>query len=108
MEYVVVRQGSYSSYDPVRKGGSAEGEEKPKNRAIVTEYRGLYFFDCVRSDYFLSHNYPWGYYVGFNQLGVLWSFFDWTFSIWFEIGISLKLATTGSDLGGFIANLNIL
>ena len=34
--------------------------------------------------------------------------FDETFPIQFGIGISLKLATTGSDLGGFITNLNML
>jgi hypothetical protein len=44
MEYVVVRHGSYSLYNPVRKGGSDEGEEKPQNKAVVIEYGGLYFF----------------------------------------------------------------
>ena len=34
MAYVIVKQGSYSSHDLVRKGGSdEEGEEEPKNRA---------------------------------------------------------------------------
>jgi hypothetical protein len=44
VEYVVIRHGSYGSHNPVRKGGSGEGEEKPKSRAVVIEYGGLYFF----------------------------------------------------------------
>jgi hypothetical protein len=44
MEYVVVRHGSYSLHNPVRNGGSDKGEEKPESRAVVIEYRGLYFF----------------------------------------------------------------
>ncbi len=43
MEYVVVRHGSYSSHDPVSKGGSDEDEKKPESRAVVIEYGGLYF-----------------------------------------------------------------
>jgi hypothetical protein len=35
-------------------------------------------------------------------------FFYETFPIQFAIGISLKLATTGSDLRGLIANSNTL
>ncbi len=35
MVYVVARQGSYGSHDPVRKGGSDEAEKKAKNRAVV-------------------------------------------------------------------------
>ncbi len=44
MEYVVVRHGSYGLHDPVRKGGSDEGEENPESRAVVIEYRGLNIF----------------------------------------------------------------
>ena len=44
MEYVLVKHGYYSSHDPVRKGGSDEGEEKTKSRAVVIEYRGLNIF----------------------------------------------------------------
>jgi hypothetical protein len=57
MEYVLVKHGYYSSHDPVRKGGSDEGEEKTKSRAVVIEYGGLYFFDGVRSENRLSRNY---------------------------------------------------
>ncbi len=64
MEYVVVRHGSYGWHDPVRKGGSDKSEEKPKSRAVVIEYRGLYFFDGIRSETLLSCNYPRGYYEG--------------------------------------------
>jgi hypothetical protein len=64
VEYVVVRHGSYGLHDPVRKGGSDEGKEKPKSRAVVIEYGGLYLFDSVRSETLLSRNYPWGYYKG--------------------------------------------
>ncbi len=64
MEYVVVRHGSYGSHDPVRKGGSDEEEEKPERRAVVIEYKGLYFFDGVRSENLLYCNYPRGYYEG--------------------------------------------
>jgi hypothetical protein len=45
VEYVLSRQGSYSS--PVRKGCSDEDEEKPENRAVVITYKGLYFFGNV-------------------------------------------------------------
>ncbi len=44
MEFVVVRHSSYGLHDPVRKGGSDEGEEKSKSRAVVIEYGGLYIF----------------------------------------------------------------
>ncbi len=37
MEYVLVRHGSYGLHNPVRRGGSDEGEEKPKSRAVVIE-----------------------------------------------------------------------
>jgi hypothetical protein len=37
-ENVLARQGSYDLYDPVRKGGSDEGKEKPKNKAVVIRY----------------------------------------------------------------------
>jgi hypothetical protein len=43
VEYVVVRHGSYGLQDPVRKGGSDEGEKKPKTRAVVIKYGELYF-----------------------------------------------------------------
>jgi hypothetical protein len=67
MEYVVVRHSSFGLHNLVRKGGSDEGEEKPKSRAVVIEYGGLYFFDGVRSETLLSHNYPQGYYKGSNS-----------------------------------------
>jgi hypothetical protein len=65
VEYVVIRHSSYGSHDPVRKGDSDEGEEKPESRAVVIEYGGLnFFFDGVRGDTLLSRNYPRGYYKG--------------------------------------------
>ena len=46
MAYVIARRGSYGSHDPVRKGGSDEGEEKPKNRAVVMlDTEGCILFD---------------------------------------------------------------
>ncbi len=43
--YVIARHGSYGSHDPVRKGGSDEGEEKPENRAVVMlDTEGCIFF----------------------------------------------------------------
>ena len=47
MAYVIVKQVSYSLQDPVRKGGSDDGEEKYiQNRSGgLVEYGGfLYFF----------------------------------------------------------------
>jgi hypothetical protein len=41
---VIVRQGSYGSINPTRKGGSDEGEETQKQSWWVVEYGGLYFF----------------------------------------------------------------
>ncbi len=35
--YVVVRHGSYHLHNLVRGGGSDEGEEKSKSRAVVIE-----------------------------------------------------------------------
>ena len=46
MVYVMARCGSYGSHDLVRKGGSDEGEEKPKNRAVVMlDTEGCILFD---------------------------------------------------------------
>ncbi len=46
MAYVIARRGSYGSHNPVRKGGSDEGEEKPKNRAVVMlDTEGCILFD---------------------------------------------------------------
>jgi hypothetical protein len=42
--YVPVRQGSYGSQDPSRKGGSDEGIKAQKKSWCVVEYGGLYFF----------------------------------------------------------------
>ncbi len=47
MAYVIARRGSHGSHDhdPVRKGGSDEGKEKPKNRAVaMLDTEGCIFF----------------------------------------------------------------
>ncbi len=85
-----------------------EDEEKHENRAVVIEYRGLYFFDGIRSETLLPHSYPRGYYKGTTHLGVPWLFFDRTCPIRLRIAILIKLATTRSNLGGSIAVFNTL
>ncbi len=103
MEYVVVRHGTYGFHDSVRKGGSDEGEEKPESRAVMIEYGGLYFLTVSEVKIFCLVTTPRGTMKD-QPVRSIWSFFDGTFPIWFGIGISLKLATTRSVLGGLIAN----
>jgi hypothetical protein len=103
VEYVVVRHGTYGFHDSVRKGGSDEGEEKPESRAVMIEYGGLYFLTVSEVKIFCLVTTPRGTMKD-QPVRSIWSFFDGTFPIWFGIGISLKLATTRSVLGGLIAN----
>jgi hypothetical protein len=108
VDYVVVRHGSYGLYNPVsRKGGSDEGEEKPKNKTVVIECGGLYFLTMSEVKIFCLLSTPHGT-INDQPVRSIVVFFYGTFPIWFGMGISLKLATMGSELGGFIANLNIL
>jgi hypothetical protein len=52
MAYVIARHGSYGSHDPVRKGGSDEGEEKPENRAVVMlDTEGCIFLPMINVRY---------------------------------------------------------
>ena len=44
MESVVARRGSYGSQDPIRKGGSDEGEEKPEKELVGSWIRRVVFF----------------------------------------------------------------
>ena len=51
-----VRCSSYSSHDPVRKGGSDKGEEKPENRAVVMiNTEGCIFLTTINLQYFCMY-----------------------------------------------------
>jgi hypothetical protein len=41
------KQGSFGFQDPTRKGGSDEGEKKPKKELVRVEHGGWYFFEEV-------------------------------------------------------------
>ena len=66
--YVLVRQGSYGSQDPDRKGGSDEWLAPRKQSWWVVEYGGLYFFLMSVALACVMYIIPWRN-VHLRQLG---------------------------------------
>jgi hypothetical protein len=94
VEYVVVRQGSYGLHNSVRKGGSDEGEENPKSRAVVIEDGELVFCLTESEMKLFCFITTLGLTTKGQPVRSIVLFFDGTFPIQFGIGILLKIATT--------------
>ena len=66
--FVHVRQGSYGSQDPDRKGGSDEWFAPRKQSWWVVEYGGLFFFLTSATLEYVMYTTPWRY-VHLRELG---------------------------------------